>query len=186
MFWVGIVLAVFISELLSNISSLLSLLCIVLSILFVPSRLTKLNKVEYTKDKIFLNSQKENLKERLPTKFPVVLLINLIIFPIILSRYFNALNISVIIGLVLLLPTLYFVIINCPISILFNINAWTPEIAGWKLDENTTTGTKYNNIFDISNRSSSLRNFMHENPITDARWSGSSINIHNPNRKDFS
>ncbi|MDR0773926.1 MAG: hypothetical protein LBE72_01155, partial [Rickettsia sp.] len=117
----------------------------------VPYILTRFNQVKYTDNKIFLNSQGEDLTNRLPKRLGVVFLVNIFFSAACISKNFNELTISSIIGIALTLPILYCIYKNCPISILFNKNAWQEEIIGMKAgayNANYSTSTfSSNNVY---------------------------------------
>ncbi|WP_342278556.1 hypothetical protein [Candidatus Tisiphia endosymbiont of Myopa tessellatipennis] len=85
-------------------------------------------------------------------------------------------------GFLLAIPTLYFIYKNCPISILFNKNAWQEEIIGMK------AGTYHANFPSSSFNSNSYSSISHSNTIrspdiiNDPSYRYLSSNIYNSDR----
>ncbi|MDR0329142.1 MAG: hypothetical protein LBH99_00450 [Rickettsia sp.] len=126
--------------------------------MLVPYLITRCNKVKYTKDKIFLNSEGQNLMNRLPKQLFWVIVLMFVVTVWVGSMLDtqwqdvnNLISSILIIGTLLSVPTLYFIYKNCPISILFNKNAWQEEIIGMKAgayNANYSTSTfSSNNIY---------------------------------------
>ena len=91
-------------------------------------------KVSFDKEKGFFNKEGESLKASYPKEFGIILFLTilspaLILFlvAILQSDILIFLTIGFLVPLILLIPTLNFVIKNCPITILFNRNAWCKE-----------------------------------------------------------
>ncbi|WP_341753795.1 hypothetical protein [Candidatus Tisiphia endosymbiont of Dioctria rufipes] len=71
MFWRGICFSVFLSEQIADFSGIGGLVSLVLSLTLIPYILTRFNQVKYTDNKIFLNSQGEDLTNRLPKRLGI-------------------------------------------------------------------------------------------------------------------
>ncbi|MCC8399353.1 MAG: hypothetical protein LN563_02080 [Rickettsia endosymbiont of Platyusa sonomae] len=120
------------SEQIADFLGIGALIILVLSLTLVPYLLTRFNKTKYISNKIFLNSQGKDLTNKLPKRFSIIFLVNIFFTAACISKNFNELNLSSIIGIALVLPISYFIYKNCPISILFNKNAWQEEVIGIK------------------------------------------------------
>ncbi|MEI7999521.1 MAG: hypothetical protein WCH62_08465, partial [Candidatus Omnitrophota bacterium] len=111
-----------------------------LVILFVvPYLAAQGAKVSFDKEKGFLNKEGKSLKNVYPRKFGMVIFLTILSPVLILflagmlqSDILIFLVIGFLLPLVLLTPTLYFIIKNCPITILFNKNAWCEEVTGMR------------------------------------------------------
>jgi hypothetical protein len=187
MFWVGMVFGAFISTQLMSIADFLGLPMLIGTIICVPKLVNKYNKVTLIDENILLNSQGEKLNSKYPKKFAMIFLINI---PIAINLLFATKDIQLLndspaayIGIILFLPTLYFILINCPIAILFNAHAWTKEVTGWEIDPNAPP-VKHN-FSDSHNihKPSPLQEFARTNTITDPRYMGSGSNIFNLDRR---
>ncbi|WP_375333260.1 MULTISPECIES: hypothetical protein [unclassified Candidatus Tisiphia] len=141
MFWSGVVFSVFMVILLDELlhNKVVNFISAWITILLVPYLIARCNKVKYTEDKIFLNSEGQNLMNRLPKQlFWVILLMFAVTVWVgsMLDTHWKDVNDFIssilIVGTLLSVPTLYFIYKNCPISILFNKNAWQQEIIGMK------------------------------------------------------
>ncbi|WP_375331188.1 hypothetical protein [Candidatus Tisiphia endosymbiont of Oplodontha viridula] len=154
MFWWGMSLGLFLSVLLDEYKYVSNALFWI-TILLVPYLVAKYSKVEYTEDKIFLNSEGQNLMNRLPKQlFWVIVLMFVVTVWVgsILDTYWEKASdfiaFPLLFSIFILIPTLYFICKNCPISILFNKNAWQQEIIGMK------AGTYNANVHSASTFSS--------------------------------
>lgn len=101
-----------------------------LTILGVPYIIQKACRVSFNEEKNFLNSKGEILNEKIPNSFAVIAstAAGVALSGLVMDSYFKNTNlliaISIIIALLFLIPTLYFIYKNCPIAILFNKNAF--------------------------------------------------------------
>ena len=132
MCWAFITLCTMLSEYFNNIKLVeYSFLCF--SILGVPFIIKQIQDVKFDKKYGFFNSNGRSLKDSQPKHliFAIVFSIGLILsIGFIKNRLFPELNTTLSTTLYwsifLLIPTLYFILINCPISLLFNKNAFKP------------------------------------------------------------
>jgi len=188
MFWLGMSFGLFLSVFVGKYKYLSNGL-FWLTVLLIPYLVVKHNRVKYTEDKIFLNSQDKNLMGNLPKQllwviFAMFMAIaftgsiidtywkdtsDLIAFPLIFSIFF-------------LVPTLYFIYKNCPISILFNKNAWQEGVIGMR-------GSAYNtNCTSSGFRATHYNSVNHHKTIkspdiiNDPAYRYLSSNIYNSNR----
>jgi hypothetical protein len=117
--FLGILLTVAIAEHFS------SALMFVLAFTAVPYLLTRFNKVKYLEDGTIVNSQGEDLNDRLPRALLLIIILDLILISYkffgLIAKTPDGFKGTVALGIITFLPTLYFVIKNCPISILFNL-----------------------------------------------------------------
>lgn len=130
-----------------------SVLLIVGSITLVPYICSRFNKVTYSAEGVFTNDKGEDLSNRLPKKLGMILCITLIAIsatftslPSFLPHRFIIPSFAM---LIFTIPFLYFMVINCPISILCNKNAYQKEVSGI---------TPSSNAFSKSSDSSSFYN----------------------------
>jgi len=141
MFWFGISFSFFLTMLLGELlnNTVIDFILSWTTILIVPYLTTRFNKVIYTDDKIFLNSQGDPLTERLPKKLLWAIFSAIAVAAFTGSELDkNWLGVSELIAFPLLVSvfifvfTLYFIIKNCPISLLFNKNSWHESIIGMR------------------------------------------------------
>ncbi|RYE05652.1 MAG: hypothetical protein EOP33_00010 [Rickettsiaceae bacterium] len=136
MFWLGITANMVLVDVFVESMPKLALAFFVSGITLTPYLLTRANKTTFNKEKVFINKQEESLEKRYPKHLFEIFFFNTIatIFVITdgivpsLATTYTAIGLAV--------PVLYFIILNCPISILFNKNVWNKRVTG--LDPNTT------------------------------------------------
>lgn len=184
MFWVGVTISVLVTELLvySFEIGLLGLILFIISMTIVPYIIASFNKVKYIEGKIFLNAKNKDLSAKLPKKFSIVFLINFILSVFIYVPYVLLDNKGVAgmpftttAALIFALPTLYFIYLNCPISILFTNTAWKLGITGF--DKNA----KHVRVRRQYQGSNMLQSPLRESTITGSSYAGLSSNINNSN-----
>ena len=175
MFWVGICLNIVLIEVTDSI------LLFLISLVLIPVSLTKINKVKYTEDNIFMTSSGRILNSIFPLQFSWVLAAMILLTAFVFVPFFiipvvkvTGFIIATFVGFPLLILTLYFIYKNCPISILFNKKAWSPEVLGVEPNRGGTNSDYKPFKYNSSNN-------PYENPITSTRYSGCSWNIHNSN-----
>lgn len=185
MFWVGIVAG---SSLANAFDPSVGGFIFWATIIGVPWFIKRKQNLSINSDNVFVNSQGQLLNERYPVL--VILMIvasvpSLVLCGLIMDAFHikaHDVLFGLFIGLLFLPLTLYFIKINCPISIMFYASGWREEITGWKIDPNASR-IKHNFSDTNIHRPSALSAFMRENTITDPRWAGSSSNVHNINRR---
>ena len=108
-----------------------------LMILGIPASVTIANRVTFTEEKIFLNKVGMSLEGRYPKNlfFLIALTIGLpVLVGLTMDRHFRDIDPMIsnfmLLFLLFMTPTLYFIYRNCPISILFNRKAWRSEVPG--------------------------------------------------------
>jgi len=124
---------------------------------FCVSRFNPVSCIKYEGKKkgklpVFLNSQGQYLNNRLPKE---------LLFSIIAMAFWSALGFVLKIkiskleatALMLLMPTLYFILKNCPISIMYKKEAWTPKVHG--IYPNTSQSIKTSDLHRYSKTASS-------------------------------
>ena len=133
MFWSGICFSMAMSEIFDSIFLAL------ITLFVVPKFLVMFNKVTYTEDKTFLNKQNQSLTDMLPKNLGTVFALTIALTAFVFVPFFMLngvilfdLTATTFLGFLLAIPTLYFIYKNCPISILFNKNAWQEEVIGIK------------------------------------------------------
>ena len=120
-FWMGMSLGWLLSWVLQAVFSLSQPSSIVFwgTIVIVPLVVTLANRTRFSKEEQFTNSQGDSLKDRMPNlDSPSVILVGVVfasIAPMIFGHFF------LFFGALLSVITFSFITINCPISILFNI-----------------------------------------------------------------
>ena len=138
MFWLGMSLCSGSFVLFSEYKyDKLSFLFFLLTILGIPFIVKKCTKITFNKENGFFNSKGESLKNRHPRAFGIVFFASIGIAALVgglIDKHGENLDTSI--GIIILfstfflIPTLYFIYKNCPISILFNKNAWCEEVTG--------------------------------------------------------
>ena len=111
-----------------------SALLVVGSITLVPYICFRFNKVTYSAEGVFVSSNGEDLSARLPKRLGMILCITLIAISATFTSLPNFLPHRFIVPsfamLIFIIPFLYFMVINCPISILCNKNSYQKEVSG--------------------------------------------------------
>ena len=170
------------------LSSIFEMPLISLVNLFVtPYIISKKQKVSLNKDAIFVNSEGKLLNDRYPI-YAVWMLILSVIWAIALGAISDGFGITKNVDIKILTPiffsisllpfVLYFMYINCPISILFKPTAWHPAVLGIECSSGS------NNHANSSFREFSLSQFTRQNTITDPSYRSYGCNIFNDlNRK---
>lgn len=130
MFWVGMVASI-------TLSSIFDVSWIFWVTLIITGYVTKnAQNISLNAEEIFVNGEGQLLNDRYPVLTQEFL--SLTLFLVIYGAFRGMLHDSIFVGLkfgILLLPfVLYFVKLDCPISILFLPKAWSEEVIGWKID----------------------------------------------------
>jgi hypothetical protein len=136
------VLGMAIVDFFASFIPILALASFILSLTLVPIFLVKMNRVTWTENKILVNKSGESLETRYPRGFAYIVILSLpfsIQSFFAVHEHFPLMKDSMVVytAIALFLPTLYFIYKNCPISILFNKNAWTKEVMGIAKDQIT-------------------------------------------------
>lgn len=146
MFLVATTLSIMLSELLSSLPnlSLLGLVTLIISLTFVPWLMIFLNRVCWIEDsKMFVSKQGRVINTK-PLKFSLLVFPaiagSVVVVPDFLETLFSSNTLDrFIITLVFvsffIAPVLFFILINCPISILFNKNCYRFSAGGVKFEQ---------------------------------------------------
>jgi hypothetical protein len=128
-FWLGMSCGCAIAALIGEKHNKLASVVLWITILGMPILLRIFNRVTFIKDNEFLNSEGQDLSKRLPSGFTMV--ITALAVPALIglhldtSTYKHSLIADIIGYFSLFLGiTLYFILINCPMAILFNKDIW--------------------------------------------------------------
>jgi hypothetical protein len=128
------------------------------------------SKTTFVKDSIFLTREGReiDITKDLPTRFPIV--VTTVAFTVLTGAILdkigtaipNIVAATILINVFFLIPTLFFVFKNCPISILFNRKLWSyiaanaPMPTRRRNEESTSTSSHYwylpNNIYNPHHR----------------------------------
>jgi hypothetical protein len=139
MLWFGMSLGWFL--LYFNLESHPTVASIIFWITFLglPYTVKKANKVVFDKENGFFTKEGRSLKTSYPRNILGIIVLAIIAFPLIglimdslHLKISDATGTTILLSLFLLIPTLYFIIQNCPITILFYKNAWCKEVTGIK------------------------------------------------------
>jgi hypothetical protein len=145
MFLVATASGIMLSEWLMAIPevSLVGLLTLITSLTFVPWLMISLNSVSWVGGKAFVSKQGRLINTK-PLKwlllvFPAIAG-SIVVVPDFLEILFSsdALDrfiITLVFTSFLIAPVLFFILINCPISILFNRNSYRPSVNGMKFQQ---------------------------------------------------
>ena len=145
MFLVATASGIMLSEWLMAIPevSLVGLLTLITSLTFVPWLMISLNSVSWVGGKAFVSKQGRLINTK-PLKwlllvFPAIAG-SIVVVPDFLEILFSSQTLDrFIITLVFtsffIAPVLFFILINCPISILFNRNSYWPSVNGMKFQQ---------------------------------------------------
>lgn len=169
MFWVGMTIGLSITEIFGDQNPVAAFVSAWITILGMPYIMTKARPVTFDKNDGFFNSDGMSLKNSYPTRLGVVIFITLLLLAfiglIVDSSHINTpplLDAVFMLSFFILIPTLYFIYKNCPISILFNKHTWCSTIPGL---ENATIHT--NSHFLDKHRTFNIRHTernMHSDP----------------------
>jgi hypothetical protein len=166
-FLVGISTSIAIAEHSDN------LLVFFLSLIVAPYLFSRFNKVTFTADNIFINSEGESLEKRYPVRLPMIFTVNFLVNIPIITNFAGSLSFADMAFIFFTIPTTYFIYLNCPITILFNPNSWDRKIIRYNPSEQSVIYTP--NTFSV------IKYKRPDNFILDPKYSGLSSNISNPN-----
>ena len=131
MFWLGVTLCVMLSEYFND-NKLFAGLSLWLGILGVPFIVKQMQDVKFDKKYGFFNASGRSLKDSMPMRwgFSIISSIGLIAIMRLINDKFSSdpnTSLSMVLywSIFCLIPTLYFIYKNCPISILFNRKLWS-------------------------------------------------------------
>lgn len=153
MFFVATASGIMLSEWLMAIPevSLVGLLTLITSLTFVPWLMISLNSVSWVGGRVFVNKQGQVINTKLLKwlllVFPAVAG-SIVVVPDFLEILFSSQTLDrFIITLVFtsffIAPVLFFILINCPISILFNRNSYRPSVNGMKFQQSNFGSHRY-------------------------------------------
>ncbi|RYE27587.1 MAG: hypothetical protein EOP45_00710 [Sphingobacteriaceae bacterium] len=135
MFWLGITANMVLVDIFANLVPVLALIFFILGLTITPYLLARVNKVVFTEEKVFINKQRESLEKKYPKHLSIIIPIAIAVsincffaFNKSFPNFEESMAVYAAIGLAV--PVLYFIILNCPISILFNKNAWNKQVTG--------------------------------------------------------
>ena len=169
MFWFGITLCLAISEYFNG-DKLLGFIFLWIAILGVPFTVKQIQDVKFDKKYGFFNASGRSLKDSMPEKLGLAIISSVALvglIGVINNKFFS---ITLYGSLFFLIPTLYFIYKNCPISILFNKNAFKPFSAAELVRINKISTSR------------STTSFSPPDYICDIKYRFMSSNIHNHNR----
>ena len=108
-----------------------------LTLIIVPLTVFLFSKTTFVKDSIFLTREGReiDIKKDLPTRFPII--VTTVAFTVLTGAILDKIGTAIptivatiiLINVFFLIPTLFFVFKNCPISILFNRKLWSYIVA---------------------------------------------------------
>ena len=192
MFLVATASGIMLSEWLMAIPevSLVGLLTLITSLTFVPWLMISLNSVSWVGGKVFVNKQGQvtNTKSLkwLLLVFPAIAG-SIVVVPDFLEILFSsdALDrfiITLVFTSFLIAPVLFFILINCPISILFNRNSYRPSVNGMKFQQ-SNFGNHGSQIqkSNFGNHGSQIKEMLQDR-YTSPSYAGLGYNIHNIHR----
>ncbi len=115
-----------------------SMCCLISAFTVAPYILTRFNKIRYLENGACVNSRGNDLSNRLPLLILPIIILNFILCVFgdvaglfgFLSKIPQPFKFTAFIGCIMLWPMLYFIIKNCPISILFNVESWFGNSSG--------------------------------------------------------
>lgn len=164
----GIVLTVLVAE--QNGSALL----LISSFTVVPYILTRFNKVKYLANGTCTNSQGDDLSNKPAVLAFVIIMLNFILCVFgdvagwlsFLSSIPQPFKFTAFTCCIMFCPFMYFIIANCPISILFNIDSWIgrSSSASGHLNSSEAHSTLHNRPMNNVHAHSPSRNDLITNP----------------------
>ena len=159
----GIVLTVFAGE---QLESATIFIC---AFTITPYILTRFNKVRYLEDGRCINSQGDDLSDRLPRALPLIIALDAMLVSFkffgLIAKTPDGFKGTVALGIIALLPILYFIIKNCPISILFNLEALSRNRIGATSCSFKTNSMLHTRPMNNSHAHSSSRNELITSPV---------------------
>ena len=129
LFFLGMQLGLGLSSLCLEISALLAGIFFWMTVIFVPLIVRDFSGVAFVGNKTFLNSKGESLVAKYPKHLGSVIVLTLLLAAFC-SYSDDNINTAVLRLVLFLIPTLYFIYKNCPISILFYKTGRDKEITG--------------------------------------------------------
>jgi hypothetical protein len=134
LFWLSMNLGLAVSSLFDEISIVLARVFFWMTVIFVPLIIRDFSGIAFVGNKTFLNSKGENLASKYPKRLGIFIFLTLAgtaFSGLIMNAYLEGgINVTMLISIFFLIPTLYFIYKNCPISILFYKTGWDKEITG--------------------------------------------------------
>lgn len=177
MFWVSMVSGwYFIEYMCETVSYALGLPLIISHFVLTAVVLRKFNPVKLNEENIFVNSQGEKLDNRYPTFFGSLSSLNIIFciwfFTTLYKPIFGEDSLAAFVGIIFILPTLYFIYKNCPISIIFYSKAWNLTVLGWEPSTITNTDPHFSssNSSTISSYDSQRHSYDYSPLSTRSRY----------------
>lgn len=148
MFWVGIAVGL---ALALNLSPKAGGVIFWVTMIFIPWLIKRKHGMKLDKKKHFLNSEGKSLKKKYPKNIYGMLLLSAFSFPLfglLLDEIAKGVDIpdGLLVSFPVFVLVLYFIMINCPISILFYRSAWSKNILG----EYPTSDVKHNSSSSTS------------------------------------
>ena len=159
--------------------SLVGLLTLITSLTFVPWLMISLNSVSWVGGKVFVNKQGQVINTKslkwLLLVFPAIAG-SIVVVPDFLEILFSSdgldrFIITLVFTSFLIAPVLFFILINCPISILFNRNSYRPSVNGMKFQQS-----------NFGNHGSQIKKMLQQDRYTSPRYAYLNYNIHNIRR----
>ena len=102
-----------------------------ITLILVPLVVKGCSEVVFIGNKVFLNSEGQSLVGKYPKHLGAIIILTIavmIITGLVMDKCFdhvnNDISSTILTSILFLIPTLYFIYKNCPISILFNKHAW--------------------------------------------------------------
>ena len=129
MLWFGMSFGWCVTFSIDELYPTISLITFWLTLLGVPYAVKKANKLSFDKKKGFFNKEGRSLKNVYPKDLGNVTWLTFLLFPL---ECFIFDGMACTLSLFFLTPILYFILKNCPITILFYKNAWCKEVTGIK------------------------------------------------------
>jgi len=170
--------------------SLIGLLTLITSLTFVPWLMISLNSVSWVGGKAFVSKQGRLINTK-PLKwlllvFPAIAG-SIVVVPdfseiLFSSQTLDRFIITLIFTSFFIAPVLFFILINCPISILFNRNSYRPSVNGMKFQQ-SNFGNHGSQIqkSNFGNHGSQIKEMLQDR-YTSPSYAGLSYNIHNIHR----
>jgi uncharacterized membrane protein YhaH (DUF805 family) len=137
MLWFGMSFGWFLAGIIQESHPTVASIIFWITFLGVPYTVKKANKVVFDKENGFFNKEGRSLKTSYPTYIIEITVLAIIACPLmglimdgLHLKMSDLVSTTILVSLFLLIPTLYFILKNCPITILFYKNAWCEEVTG--------------------------------------------------------
>lgn len=106
------------------------------ALIIITYFIKRMQGVVINSDNVFINSAGEKLDSKYPKYLIWVIFLNIALISGLADKVTLPESVPMVLaacnGSILFLPMLYFIMINCPVSLIFNSKAWSKEVCGFE------------------------------------------------------